>query len=189
MLTTNSRLSVSSPLGRQIFPADPLPDYVPGACGTSALHLHSGTGDMAAAQKHMGRELEGLSILVVEDETVIALDTAFTIEAAGGAVVGPAHSVDEAFERMAGGHIDAALLDINLRNQKVFGLADALADRNVPIVFVTGEIWPTIPERHAACRRVGKPIAHANVIRSLLDATGAAQSNGNDTAGPLAPDR
>jgi CheY-like chemotaxis protein len=145
---------------------------------------------MAGTQERMGRELDGLSILVVEDEIVIALDTAFAIEAAGGTVVGPAHSVDEAFERIAGGHIDAALLDITLRNQKVFGLADALADRNVPIVFVTGEIWPTIPERHAACRRVGKPIAHANVIRSLRDAIGTAQSDGHDTtAGPLATDR
>lgn len=136
----------------------------------------------------MSRELEGLSILVVEDEPIIALDTAFTIEAAGGTVVGPAYSVDEA-ERIAGGHIDAALLDITLRNQKVFGLADALADRNVPIVFVTGEIWPTIPERHAACRRVGKPITHANVVRLLRDATGRAQSDGNDTAGPLTSER
>jgi CheY-like chemotaxis protein len=137
----------------------------------------------------MERELEGLSILVVEDEAVIALDTAFAIEAAGATVVGPAHSVEEAFAQIDGGHIDAALLDITLRNQKVFGLADALADRNVPIVFVTGEIWPTIPERHAACRRVGKPIAHPNVVRSLRDAMGLGPPDRNGGAGSLATDR
>ena len=52
---------------------------------------------------------------------------------------------------IADAELDGALLDINLRNEKVFSLADALADRGVPIVFVTGEIWPVIPERHAGC--------------------------------------
>ena len=111
--------------------------------------------------------LNGLSILVVEDEPVIALDAACTVVRAGATVVGPAYSLDEAFAMIAETELDGALLDINLRNDKVFGLADALADRGVPIVFVTGEIWPVIPERHAGCRRVGKPMTEAKVIAAL----------------------
>ena len=38
-------------------------------------------------------ELKGLSILVVEDEAIIATETACAIVAAGGSVVGPAHSL------------------------------------------------------------------------------------------------
>jgi CheY-like chemotaxis protein len=111
--------------------------------------------------------LNGLSILVVEDEPVIALDTACTVVRAGAAVIGPAYSLDEAFAMIADAELDGALLDINLRNDKVFRLADTLADRGVPIVFVTGEIWPVIPERHAGCRRVGKPMTEAKVIAAL----------------------
>ena len=111
--------------------------------------------------------LNGLSILVVEDEPVIALDTACTVVRAGAAVIGPAYSLDEAFAMIADAELDGALLDINLRNDKVFRLADALADRGVPIVFVTGEIWPVIPERHAGCRRVGKPMTEVKVIAAL----------------------
>jgi len=111
--------------------------------------------------------LKGLSILVVEDEAVIAIETACMVVQAGGTVVGPAYSLDEAFAAIADIEVDGALLDINLRTEKVFSLADALADRGVPIVFVTGEIWPVIPERHAGCRRIGKPIHESKVVAAL----------------------
>ncbi|WP_119304889.1 response regulator [Dongia deserti] len=115
-------------------------------------------------------DLKGLSILVVEDEPVTAIDTACMIVRAGGTVVGPAHSLDQAFETVADAQVDGALLDINLRNEKVFSLADALADRGVPIVFVTGEIWPVIPDRHAGCRRIGKPTTESKVVAALSSA-------------------
>jgi CheY-like chemotaxis protein len=115
-------------------------------------------------------DLKGFSILVVEDEAVTAIDTACTIVRAGAAVVGPAYSLDQAFEMIADAELDGALLDINLRNDKVFSLADALADRGVPVVFVTGEIWPVIPERHAGCLIVGKPINQSKVAAALRSA-------------------
>ncbi|HET6157927.1 MAG TPA: response regulator [Dongiaceae bacterium] len=115
-------------------------------------------------------ELKDLSILVVEDEPVIAIDTACTVVRAGGSVVGPAYSLNEAFETIANTKLDGALLDINLRSEKVFRLADALADRGVPIVFITGEIWPVIPERHTGCGLVGKPINQSKVVRALRSA-------------------
>jgi CheY-like chemotaxis protein len=120
--------------------------------------------------------LKGLSILVVEDEPVIAIDTACMIVRAGGTVVGPAYSLDEGLEAIAHAKLDGALLDINLRNEKVFSLADQLADRGVPIVFVTGEIWPVIPERHAGCRRIGKPVGESKVVAALSGAIASSQA-------------
>ena len=117
-----------------------------------------------------GSELKGLTILVVEDEPIFATETACAIVAAGGSVVGPAFSLAEAFAMIDGAEIDGALLDLNLRNEKVFSLADTLADRGVPIVFVTGEIWPVIPERHAGCRVVGKPITDTKVVAAVASA-------------------
>jgi CheY-like chemotaxis protein len=118
-------------------------------------------------------DLNGLSILVVEDEAVTAIDTACTIVRAGGTVVGPAYSLNEAFEEIEHARIDVALLDINLRNERVFRLADALADRGVPIVFLSAEVWPVIPERHAGCRRVSKPVSASSMIAALRSATTA----------------
>jgi len=114
-----------------------------------------------------GNELKDHSILVVEDEPIFATETACAIVAAGGSVVGPAYSLAEAFAMTEGAELDGALLDLNLRNEKVFSLADKLADRGVPIVFVTGEIWPVIPERHAGCRVVGKPITDTKVVAAI----------------------
>ena len=114
-----------------------------------------------------GSELKGHSILVVEDEPIFATETACAIVAAGGSVVGPAYCLAEAFAMTEGAELDGALLDLNLRNEKVFSLADTLADRGVPIVFVTGEIWPVIPERHAGCRVVGKPITDTKVVAAI----------------------
>jgi CheY-like chemotaxis protein len=121
-------------------------------------------------------ELKGFSILVVEDEVIFATETACAIVAAGGSVIGPAYSLTEAFEMIADAEIDGALLDLNLRNEKVFSLADALADRGVPIVFMTGEIWPVIPERHAGCRVINKPITDTKVIAAISGTIAAERS-------------
>jgi CheY-like chemotaxis protein len=118
-------------------------------------------------------ELKGLSILVVEDEAIFATETAVAIVAAGGVVVGPAYSLSEAFTMIEGAELDGALLDLNLRNEKVFALADELADRGVPIVFVTGEIWPVIPERHAGCHIVNKPITETKLVSAISGAIAA----------------
>ena len=101
-----------------------------------------------------GSELKGHSILVVEDEPIFATETACAIVAAGGSVVGPAYCLAEAFEMTEGAELDGALLDLNLRNEKVFSLADTLADRGVP-------------ERHAGCRVVGKPITDTKVVAAI----------------------
>lgn len=123
-----------------------------------------------------GSELEGLSILVVEDEAIFATETACAIVAAGGSVIGPAYFLSEAFSMIDGAKLDGALLDINLRNEKVFSLADALANRGVPIAFMTGEIWPVIPERHAGCRIVNKPITGTKIVAAISGAIAGERS-------------
>ena len=124
-----------------------------------------------------GNKLNGLSILVVEDEPIFATETAIAIVGAGGSVVGPAFSLDEAFARAGDAALDGALLDLNLRNEKVFALADALADRGVPIVFVTGEIWPVIPERHSGWHVVNKPITATKLLSALCGAIEAERAS------------
>jgi hypothetical protein len=42
-------------------------------------------------------------------------------------------------------------------------------------VFVTGEIWPIIPERHAGCRVVNKPITDAKIVSALTSVVAGGQ--------------
>jgi CheY-like chemotaxis protein len=79
--------------------------------------------------------LRGRCLLVVEDEFMIALDLAQWLEELGMQVIGPAGSVSDALKLVEAnaGRIDGALLDINLRGERVYPVADALAVRGCPL--------------------------------------------------------
>lgn len=57
--------------------------------------------------------LTGLSILVVEDEPIIAMLIAADVEALGGIVLGPFDSVAGALETLADNKISGAIMDAN----------------------------------------------------------------------------
>src|SRR5215475_4946474 len=83
--------------------------------------------------------LTGWRVLVIEDEYFIADDIAHALASRGAEVIGPLADLADAKELLKHGKpIDAALLDINIRNEMIFPLARLLRSRNVPIVFATG---------------------------------------------------
>jgi hypothetical protein len=88
--------------------------------------------------RETARPLEGRKILVVEDEAPIALSLASGVSQAGGTVIGPVATVAGAFAAMADHTLDGALLDIRLRNETSFALADVLAVLGIPFIFVSG---------------------------------------------------
>jgi DNA-binding response OmpR family regulator len=83
-------------------------------------------------------QLSGMKILVVEDEPLLAMASADLLADSGYAVAGPASSVKQGMQLIEQDAIDGAILDINLRGEMVFPLADALAERAIPFVYVTG---------------------------------------------------
>src|SRR4051794_18564375 len=84
--------------------------------------------------------LRGRRLLVVEDEYLIAASLARELEGRGAEVVGPAGSVRDALALVEaeGDRLDGAVLDINLRDERVYPVADALVARGVPFIFLTG---------------------------------------------------
>ncbi|MEO8813456.1 MAG: response regulator [Caulobacteraceae bacterium] len=85
------------------------------------------------------RILEGLRILVVEDEAMIAMLMEDMLADLGCVVIGPAYSLESAMEMAAAPMaIDAAVLDVNLGGKSSFDVADALKARGVPAIFSTG---------------------------------------------------
>src|SRR4051812_19908821 len=103
--------------------------------------------------------LQGRKILVVEDEYLIADDLRKALEDAGAEVLGPVPTVEDARALVEEqGTIDAGVLDINLRGEMIFPVADVLAARGVPFLFATGyEEW-SLPERFANATRLEKPL-------------------------------
>jgi DNA-binding NtrC family response regulator len=112
--------------------------------------------------------LERRKILVVEDEPAIALNLAAAVQQAGGIAIGPAASVAAAFSLMADHTLDGALLDILLREETSFALADVLAAFNIPFVFVSGLSSALMPYVHWERPLFEKPYDVRDVIASLV---------------------
>lgn len=117
-------------------------------------------------------DLTGQTILVVEDEYYLAADTARAVKAAGADVLGPFASEDAARSAVAAGSgtITGAILDINLRGGRSFGLAGELLKAGVPFLFVTGYDEEVIPDEFRAVKRLQKPVEFRTMISELAEA-------------------
>lgn len=116
-----------------------------------------------------GPTVKGRRLLIVEDDYLIASDLANALQDLGIEILGPAGSVEAALELVEsdGERLDGAVLDINLRDQRVYPVAKALATRGVPFVFATGYDAAAIPQAYAAAPRCEKPIDKMQLVSWL----------------------
>ncbi len=93
---------------------------------------------------------DGLRVLVVEDEPVVAMCLEDILEALGCVTIGPASRLSEGLSLARSSPADAAILDINLGGERSDEIAAALRERGIPFVLATG--YPVPPEGfpHAA---------------------------------------
>jgi CheY-like chemotaxis protein len=106
-----------------------------------------------------GDLLVGRVLLIVEDEYLAATELARALKHHGATVVGPAPDVARALrllERVE--RLDGAILDIQLRDERVFPVAEALRARAIPFIFVTGFDPETLPETYRGVPLCTKPI-------------------------------
>ena len=112
--------------------------------------------------------LAGRRVLVVEDEYFIADDIARALRNLGAEVIGPVPRREEALAAFSGDErIDAAVLDINLRGDVIYPVADALRERGVPFVFATGYDHASIPEPYRSVSRWEKPFDPHELVAVL----------------------
>lgn len=112
--------------------------------------------------------LQGLHILVVEDDYFLADDLRRELRGAGVKTFGPVASVQGGLKTLEQSTtLDAASLDVNLGGEYVYPLADALIARAVPFLFTTGYDQAMIPKAYAHIRRLEKPITPPEVLTEL----------------------
>jgi CheY-like chemotaxis protein len=140
--------------------------------------------------------LDGLPILIAEDQPLVALDLAHVVESLGGLVVGPVASVAEAMKCVREQPVAAAILDANLVDRDVTPLAIHLLDKGTPFVVFTGTGLPDdLVKLHPALPVVLKPTPAERVLSVLIDcirqtASGQSAPAGHAaTAAPGRPDR
>ena len=110
--------------------------------------------------------LWGRSVLIVEDEPLIALELHNALHDAGASILA-ATTMKEALALIARAQICAAIVDINLGGHDCSSICAALAKRSIPFMFYTGyssaaalSAWPHAPA-------VDKPAADRTLVDSI----------------------
>jgi CheY-like chemotaxis protein len=117
------------------------------------------------------RPLAGYRVLLVEDNFNIARALARALETHGAEIVGPVATVKDAMARVGSDdRIDGALLDINLRGEFAYQVAEALRSRGVRVAFLTGYDETSIPAGFHDVPCLQKPVAVARLVQVLRDA-------------------
>lgn len=97
------------------------------------------------------------SILIVEDEPLIAMMLEDFLESLGHRVHGTCDNVSEALEQVGRGGFDFAILDVNLKGENVWPVATELRSKGVPFVIASGGHVDPPPAEFAAVPLIEKP--------------------------------
>ncbi|HZL59756.1 MAG TPA: response regulator [Stellaceae bacterium] len=119
----------------------------------------------------MDKLLSGRRVLVVEDEMLVLLMIEDMLADLGCESVTTAATIDQAVALIDGQVFDAAMLDINLNGVDSHPVADALAARDVPFVFSTGNSVHHMRDGHDDRAVLRKPFKYeemAEVLTRLL---------------------
>jgi PAS domain S-box-containing protein len=130
----------------------------------------SGAGSQSQAA------LTGRRLLVVDDEPLIAMALADTLERAGAEVIGPVGTEGEALKLIEHADFDGALLDAHLRGHSADGIAAALVTRNIPFIFVTGGARDGLQASFERVPILPKPFSDQQLLEALTE-VGAGRVN------------
>jgi DNA-binding response OmpR family regulator len=112
--------------------------------------------------------LRGLRVLVVEDMLLVAEMIADMLEVDGVRVVGPVGRVAPAVELARQEMLDGALLDVNLAGESSGPIAQALAERGIPFIFLTGySDTNALPAAFRDVPRMIKPFQERELVAQM----------------------
>ncbi len=113
--------------------------------------------------------MKNFTVMLAEDEALIALDMADCLRERGIDVIGPCMSLDDCMSCIDGpGRIDAAILDVDLGGQQVFPAALRLKKRGIPFVFHSGHCTADmLPPDLAGVQMFEKPAGIGKIADSL----------------------
>ena len=115
------------------------------------------------------------TVLIVEDEFIIAMALQLLLEGHGWTVIGPAANVKAALALLQGELPSAAVLDVNLGNELVTSVAETLKAKGVPFAVASAYDKPELigGDVLAGIMNVGKPTPDQRLLLALAELTGA----------------
>ena len=118
-----------------------------------------------------GLPLARKSVLIIEDEALIALSVETCLLDAGAAIVKIANSISSSQSALDEGiPFDAAIVDLYLGDDNAYPLVQILSERGIPVVITTGdEIDLGDPALSYAVAFLQKPHADSELIEALVE--------------------
>ncbi len=115
--------------------------------------------------------LNGIRVLIVEDEALVAATLPDAVENAGGEVVGVARTVGEARQLIRLLTFDVAVLDLHLADGDVTPVLEALQARRAPTIVYSGDELPErVRARHPELVALRKPVLSGRIVAEILRA-------------------
>jgi CheY-like chemotaxis protein len=113
------------------------------------------------------------SILIVEDEPLISMMLEDFLDSLGHNIAGTCESVPDALARVEEGGFDVAILDVNLKGERIWPVADRLIEMGVPYILATGGHIDPPPAAHASAPVLSKPFTIDAIEPALNEACAA----------------
>jgi CheY-like chemotaxis protein len=118
--------------------------------------------------------LAGKRILIVEDELMVAVLIEELLADCGCSTIGPFSTVAVALEAAQTERFDLAVLDVNLDGEMVYPVANFLAERRIPFLFLSGYGDQAVPPGHSDWKVCAKPFKLADLAKMMTAALEAA---------------
>ena len=106
-------------------------------------------------------------VFVLEDEALILMLLADLIAQAGHDCVFRASRLEDAAGIAATGDFDLAILDVTVRGETSFAIADAVAARGLPVIFATGYGERGLPQSWAKAPVLQKPFDARALVETI----------------------
>jgi CheY-like chemotaxis protein len=123
--------------------------------------------------------LDGVTVLIVEDEALVAFEIAESVILDGGQVLGPVASVREALTLVETAAFDAAILDSNLVDRNITPVLAILLARGTPLVLHTGLGLPAEMSAYESMVSVLRKPASPDALLASLSSQLASQHPAN----------
>jgi CheY-like chemotaxis protein len=122
---------------------------------------------MSMSETEQSDDLRGLSILLVEDSSVVADALKRHLELFGATVVGPAATTAEAREAITAGRPDVAVVDFHLWGENSYTLIAQLRQEGIPVIMLSGSIESSAPALHDGVVMLEKPVTEEQMLEHL----------------------
>lgn len=111
--------------------------------------------------------LAGWRVLLIEDESLVAMLLEDALAGVGCKVIGLASRFYDAEQKAKSLSFDVAVLDVNLNGKQTLPIAEVLFGRGIPFVFATGYGVGFLPEHLQTVPVLQKPFEQHDLERAL----------------------